>query len=163
MFDLGDLLLAVLFLGAWGVSGRAARARLRDLRRQVLDLHERLDEQQRPPPVDGALTAAVDELRERSEARQAALSRLAEDVRSLTDRDTRDRLAGARSPRDLAVGHLRDEGYASIEVTAEEDAAEGTRVRVRALFGDQVRYGHVSVRDGRVVAGDLKVPVTLFP
>lgn len=76
--------------------------------------------------------------------------------------------ASARAPRpetpeSVARRFLLEEGFSAIRVLGRDEREDATRLRVRAMRGDQLRSGHVTVRKDAVVEASMEVPTSLFP
>jgi hypothetical protein len=71
--------------------------------------------------------------------------------------------ARVQFPESVALEFLGREGFANVRVLGERHEAAGTRLLVSAHYGDQLRQGHVTVNEGRVVDASLKIPTSFFP
>lgn len=165
------------------LQGRAARDQVAAMQAQVDDLRRALDRKDDAKPVAGApepvaaSTAGdprLDEIQRLVAGQSAALDRLAEGIERLEMRGESGSANGPQAPisagpprdggpEEIARDFLIGEGFASITFTGSTETADGTRLAMRALRGNEVRHGHCIVRDGQVVDAALEVPTTLFP
>jgi len=161
------------------LQGRAAREATTALETQIDGLRRMLAEDRgalgtpRVPelPATDDFRSRLDDVQRLVAGHGAALERLAEAVERLEIRWDGASAGEAVSPggsttadleavaRDFLIG----EGCSSITFMGSAAVDEGVRIGLRALRGNEVRHGHVIVRDGRVVDAALEVPTTLFP
>ncbi|MAG55311.1 MAG: hypothetical protein CMJ83_03385 [Planctomycetes bacterium] len=71
--------------------------------------------------------------------------------------------SASSAPDEIARKFLIGEGFSRIQVHGSDTTDDVVRLRVKAIRGDEVRQGHVSIQDGRVVDASMEVPTALFP
>jgi hypothetical protein len=171
------LLLVVLIAGYvfLFLQGRLLRAEFAELARGLADLRgaearlrevlERKGPAEEPPPVLQELGPGLAALQAALERIQAEMLELRAAAARLLERPPPEEppAAPVAGPEEVARRHLLEEGFSRIQVTGSQQRGLDVRLLVRAFRGDQLRAGHVLVREGRVVEAALRVPTTAFP
>lgn len=164
------------------LQGRIARQALSDLMEEIARLRRELADLKTaataapplPAPVDmGPLQAAAARIEERLDAQAGDIQEFGALLVQALEEAGKPRTApaalraeeppAAPSPSEVALRYLEEEGFSRSRILGEAAVDSGTRLLVRASFGDQERQGHVLVRDGRVVRAALEIPASFFP
>lgn len=133
------------------------------------EVHPELEAQ--PPPSPEEIAAAIEpQIRTVVEAihEQALTLETLREMVALTEETVK--AAGERGARladlsaeEVARRFLLEEGFSRIHVTGSDAREGGTRFLVRAMRGDEVRTGHVLVRDSKIAEASMKAPSAIFP
>jgi hypothetical protein len=128
--------------------GESAAARDDELRRSLGALEERVER------LGEAVSTAISEAESR--AAGAGVAQSASAMESPAP-------PRAETPESVARRFLLEEGFSAIHVLGREERDDGIRLRVRAMRGDQLRSGHVTLSGGSVLDASMEVPTSLFP